>query len=340
MRFAIIVPVYNSEGFLHDCFSSIEAQTIQDLELIIIDDGSQDSSSKICDAFVSNHLYARVIHQSNSGLLIARRRGLDEARGEYIVFLDSDDMLKPDALEIISRTISNTNADVVAFRFSRELDYSTIDGPAELRVGVYEECDFDLVELAVLHANFNNLCGKAIRKSCVDVNSNYQEYAGLMMGEDLFQLLPVIDKACSLARIDEAIYYYRPNDSSSTCTYRHEYLSDTEMVANRLIEYGFRWRLSNDAIDGVLILYVNLLRLLSRYSYNKESYKSELSMISASLMSLCCGLGRSLKNQRLDNRMLLKAMISDKPNCVRFIVWIEDIGKKLITSSPCFQKHL
>ena len=104
---SIIVPVYKTERFLSACIASILAQTFTDFELILVDDGSPDSCPALCDAAAAKDSRIRVIHQKNRGLSGARNAGLDAAEGEWIAFVDSDDMLLPQALEKAHSTAPN-----------------------------------------------------------------------------------------------------------------------------------------------------------------------------------------------------------------------------------------
>ena len=91
MKFSIIVPVYNVEKYLEECVSSILKQDFTDYEVILVDDGSTDSSGIMCDEIAKTHRNFKVVHQQNSGVSVARNIGLSTALGEYIIFLDSDD---------------------------------------------------------------------------------------------------------------------------------------------------------------------------------------------------------------------------------------------------------
>ena len=93
--FSIIVPVYNTEQFLDKCVSSILAQTYNDFELILVDDGSPDNCSQICDKYAQSDSRIKVIHKKNSGVSSARNLGISVARGTYIWFVDSDDYIEP-----------------------------------------------------------------------------------------------------------------------------------------------------------------------------------------------------------------------------------------------------
>ena len=94
-KISIIVPIYIAEKTLHCCIDSILSQDYTDFELLLIDDGSKDASGKICDMYAENDERIRVIHKENSGVSDSRNMALDEAKGEYLQFLDSDDWITP-----------------------------------------------------------------------------------------------------------------------------------------------------------------------------------------------------------------------------------------------------
>lgn len=109
---SIIVPVYNSARYLPQCIESILNQTCPDFELLLIDDGSRDSSGEICESYAERDTRVRVIHQENAGVSAARNRGLDEAGGEYVMFVDSDDYIDPAFLERARREIQASDAEI------------------------------------------------------------------------------------------------------------------------------------------------------------------------------------------------------------------------------------
>ena len=109
---SVIVPVYNVMDFLPQCIESILTQTYKDFELLLIDDGSSDSSGAVCDEFAKRDLRIKVIHQKNQGVSHARNTGLVNATGEFILFVDSDDFISPQMLEIMLERILATDADI------------------------------------------------------------------------------------------------------------------------------------------------------------------------------------------------------------------------------------
>lgn len=112
---SIIVPVYNVEQYLPAALDSLRAQTCPDWEAILVDDGSPDGCGALCDAAARQDARFRVIHQKNAGVGAARNAGLAAARGTYVQFLDSDDALEPQMVEVLCRMARQTDADLILF---------------------------------------------------------------------------------------------------------------------------------------------------------------------------------------------------------------------------------
>lgn len=117
-RVSVIVPVYNVEKYLHRCVDSILAQTFTDFELILVDDGSMDYSGMICDEYAKKDRRVHVIHQSNKGVACARNTALDQVKGEYIAFCDSDDSWEPFLLSVVYQEAKKHHADCVPFNYT------------------------------------------------------------------------------------------------------------------------------------------------------------------------------------------------------------------------------
>lgn len=113
MKISVIVPVYNVQEYLVRCVKSIQNQTFEDIEIILVDDGSTDLSGYMCDEMARYDERIRVIHKKNGGLSDARNAGIDMARGEYIFFVDSDDWIDDDTLELLYKIATDENADIV-----------------------------------------------------------------------------------------------------------------------------------------------------------------------------------------------------------------------------------
>src|SRR5699024_2327657 len=113
MEVSVIVPVYNEERYLSDCINSILQQTYKDIELILVDDGSTDRSGKICDQFQANDNRIKVIHKKNGGLISAWKCGVNEAKNDYVCFVDSDDLIQKNHIRDMVDAILKHNVDMV-----------------------------------------------------------------------------------------------------------------------------------------------------------------------------------------------------------------------------------
>ncbi|MBQ1885992.1 MAG: glycosyltransferase family 2 protein [Bacteroidales bacterium] len=109
----VIVPVYNVEDYLRKCVDSLLAQTFKDFDVVLVDDGSTDSSGRLCDEIACGHDFIKTVHKQNGGLSDARNAGYPYITGDYVLFLDSDDYLAPNALELLYGFAKSQNCDIV-----------------------------------------------------------------------------------------------------------------------------------------------------------------------------------------------------------------------------------
>lgn len=237
----VVVPVYNTARFLSACLDSIDGQSGASFEVILVDDGSTDDSSSICDSYCEKREKAFVIHKDNEGLLAARRDGLRRAKGRYILALDSDDRLLEGCLEKVCAAIETTGADIISFDFTMQLDPIEPALKAGIAPGMHAGSDFGAIRDALAGCDFNSVWNKAVRADLIPKQDWFTERVGLMHGEDLCQLLPVFDRAHSLYHIDEPLYYYRQHGSNSTRRFREKQIEDWGFVSDELLAYASRW---------------------------------------------------------------------------------------------------
>ena len=122
MLFSVIVPIYKIEKYLPRCIDSVLAQSFDDYELILVDDGSPDHCPEICDAYAQKDARIKVIHKLNGGLVSARQAGITQAVGDYVFHLDGDDAICDDALESAYQIIREMHPDIVSFSYRRCID--------------------------------------------------------------------------------------------------------------------------------------------------------------------------------------------------------------------------
>ena len=122
-RISVIVPVYNVEQYLPRCVESILAQIYENLEILLVDDGTKDNSGAICDAYARQDARVKAIHKKNGGLSSARNVGLDICTGDFILFVDSDDKIYRNTVKNLLECQEHTDADMVIFNFCRDVSY-------------------------------------------------------------------------------------------------------------------------------------------------------------------------------------------------------------------------
>lgn len=171
---SVIVPVYNAENYLAECVDSILAQTIQDLECILVDDGSTDSSPAICDAYAEKDCRVKVIHKANGRAASARNAGMKIAQGTYIAFVDADDWISSDMYEKMLATGADVClCDYVRFQGEQEFPFTQPNiregfyDKEQICTEVYPYLVMDGIEFPVTISNWAMLIKGRDRKSVV-----------------------------------------------------------------------------------------------------------------------------------------------------------------------------
>ena len=211
---SVIVPVYNVEKYIGCCVQSILAQTFSDFELILVDDGSTDQSGAICDAYAAKDSRVVVIHKENGGVSSARNLGLNQASGEYITFVDSDDWLDSEFLRIGIDECISRSLDIYCSGATRVLpDGSQQDSLISQTVSGFADQlpQEDLTDL--LHKNYvASSCGKLIRKKII---ADLRFDSSMNWGEDLKWVFTLLKKHIRIYAVPTVDYYYRVGDTNS-----------------------------------------------------------------------------------------------------------------------------
>lgn len=212
---SIIVPVYNVEKYIGRCIESILCQTFTDFELILVDDGSPDNSVGICGKYMEKDARIFLIHKENGGLSSARNAGIDSAKGEYLLFVDGDDVIHPETLEILYSNLKENNVQISMGNFCRfhndsELRFQSGDENAQssnsgIRVleKLYDRND---------GARYVSACGKLIKRSLFE---NVRFPVGRLF-EDEFTTYLLYYKAHKVSVTEKVLYYYFVNDEGIT----------------------------------------------------------------------------------------------------------------------------
>ncbi len=230
MEISIVVPVYKVEAFLNRCVDSILAQSFTDFELILVDDGSPDNCGKICDEYAEKDKRIKVIHQENSGVSAARNAGIDTARGEWLVFIDSDDWVHPDYLRILHNTAMEQDADLVACRYETVYDGTEVDDspispmPSADTVEEYWVGD---------RTGASSPWCKLYRR----ILFNELRFPVGKLEEDEFVTYKVLFCCNKIAVVDNAMYYYFVNKDGLSKTNHIRRLPDALEAFSRHLEF-------------------------------------------------------------------------------------------------------
>ena len=206
MRFSVIVPVYNVADYLPACVYSLLTQQSKDWELILVDDGSTDGKCPaLCDKLAAEHpKLVRVIHQENGGLGAARNTGIEAARGDYLLFVDSDDTLEPGTLERLSGVVDETGADMIVFPYC----YVTEAGeqPGEPRLSAVTGETVTLEEEPDLLLDSPSACFRLWKRELFADGSI--RFPGRVWYEDLCTTPKALLRARSIVQIPDSFYRY------------------------------------------------------------------------------------------------------------------------------------
>lgn len=231
LDFTIIVPVYNAKLFLDECVNSIINQQEITLEVLLVDDGSDDGSELLCNNLKEKDNRIKVFHKENGGQISARKCGINHAQGKYLVFVDADDKLKENSLKVIKTTFEETNCDCILYGL--EIN----DNSHVLDVWTDEYCVFKESDKSELFMNMfldqkkNSMCRKAMRRE-VASNINLSEFYYLRHGEDLIQSILIYKNSNKVVVIPDILYIYRYNLLSTS----HKW-SPSELIDFSVLEY-------------------------------------------------------------------------------------------------------
>lgn len=277
---SIIVPVYNVEQYLRTCLDSILHQTLQDFELILVDDGSTDLSGHICDEYAAKHNCIIVRHKKNAGPNAARIDGIKLAEGQFITFIDSDDWIEPKHIESLVRSLKESDADIVQCSYF-------INKDNEQTYVKNEPSSYKTKDLIIQFLRGNIHAGlplKMVRKELFRAESF--EFPKADFNEDLHMSISLLLNAKKFIYVPSSTYHYRMNANSITNTRTKEsrlkkykeFVTNMEDIYNRL-------QLSNDKeIKNALLKRVNghKRELLKSGDYQKNEINELLSFFKQS----------------------------------------------------------
>lgn len=288
--FSIIIPVYNVEKYLGECIESVLTQSFQSYEIILVNDGSTDTSGDICDEYAKKDKRIKVIHQENKGLSGARNKGIVSSTGEYLLFIDSDDYIAENSLEKLHDTIGENDIDVVFLEIVKFLPDGTTqpmnDGYVKEKI-VNKNQEEVWEHIANINKFPGSACSKAVKRSLLSEDMLFVE--GLI-SEDIEWCYRLFGKAVTYSYLEYPFYYYRQQRQGSiTNSVSYKNLDSTLWIIKR-------WATKNPETkyQKVLNSFISYQYMIMLYSISKmEKELSKKYFAEAKKYSWLLGCGGS-----------------------------------------------
>ena len=266
-KISVIIPIYNAEKYLEECLNSIQKQNYTNYEVIMINDGSTDSSANICMHYVNVDARFKLINQENKGVSAARNNGINNVTGDYIVFIDSDDYISPELFNTIIENIKDNHLLCYGnyYLYQNKLIYNLLDK---------ENNDYKyIVENIYLS---NKICGYLWNKvfiSSIIKENNLFFSEDIHYCEDLLFVTKYLDYCSKALYLNQCLYYYRMRKSSSTYSFENKRNTSILLAYEEIInKYNFDIIFKYKLEYYYLFYYYKLKKFLEKNSikYNEE----------------------------------------------------------------------
>lgn len=289
-KVSIIVPVYNMEKYLNKCMDSLVNQTLDDIEIIAINDGSKDASLNMLKEYERKYSdKVKIINQENQGISVTRNNGIEIARGKYIAFLDSDDYVTYDMYEKMYNKLEETNADIVVCDY----EHFITDNKTFKYINVVENIHKDNLydDPSIINSIDYGPCNKLFRRELFrDIR-----FLKNIKYEDLNAILKAFLTASKITTIDESLYMYRINETGETRTINKK-VKDILVILQDLIDYSKSINTFDKIKKELRELAVNkcFFYLISSYKINDAEFSFQFRK------EIICFLNKNFKSWKLE----------------------------------------
>ena len=322
-KVSVIIPIYKVEKYLSRCLDSVVNQTLEDIEIVLVDDGSPDSCPEICDRYAKKDSRIKVIHKKNEGLGYARNSGMLIATGEYIAFLDSDDYVSKDMYEKVYSELKRTDADCCVTGYVVKKDSGDeIHKENPLGTAVYESDDIITKVLAGMLGSKPDQArdtdvGMSVWK-CVYRKELLQDKGILfpsereLISEDIIFQIRVLSQVKRVCTLSEVMYYYCENANSQSLTKTY----------------------SKDKFDRYKKLYNVELEMLSKIKFCEETRLRATRMFLGNTRVCIKQICQSTENSKQEKKTLLQEICDDKEiqDVLKWYPWKDNpLRQKIVT---------
>lgn len=250
-KISVIVPVYNVEKYLSICIESVLNQSFKNFELILINDGSSDKSGIICDKYSLKDKRISVVHKENEGVSAARNYGLKICRGEYVIFIDSDDFIDSDTLEVSYNMAKHNNIDTVIFGIesfddSDRKELITYNQLKDTKIYSSKDAIKKFLNYEIRGYSCNRLVKRTV---LIENNILYPE--GIRFGEDICPTLKIISNSNKVMLFNKPMYHYRQSNSSASKKLSEKDLKDYISQVDESIKFYESLNYDIDMLDYI-----------------------------------------------------------------------------------------
>lgn len=222
---SIIIPAYNVDNYLEECVRSLLCQTYKNYEVIIIDDGSTDNTYTVGKCLTAENANVKLFHQENQGVSIARNAGIQKANGEFVVFVDADDIVSPQYIETLIVCAKKSDMGMVGFTSEREKIAT------KLSMNTVDICASNMIEGILRGTNYDGYLWNKIFQKKIIKNNNLIFQKNIVVWEDLLFVLQYLKNCSTITVSNEKLYYYRNREGSAVNTNRlDKYLSKYKVM--------------------------------------------------------------------------------------------------------------
>jgi glycosyltransferase involved in cell wall biosynthesis len=311
-KVSIIITVYNLEGILSNCFESCVNQSYQDIEIVVINDGSTDNSGKIIDEFKAFDKRIIAINKTNEGLCLARKAGIEIAKGDYIFFFDGDDTIPLNTIETLYNLAQLHTADIVSGNFRLFQNESLIEERTYSSFGIGSGIEF-LEFILINHLHY--LCGKLIKRSLYIIN-DIEIKKEAIIGEDQIQMYQLCMFADKVATTDTVVYNYIFNGSSMTQKRvpNETFTTLQELYAHALYELQQKFPYNDLIRQQINLRILAALNLALIQSGHYVQNKVQSSMIMSKTLKNALFSARSRLWNHESAQPIVRLYLSSKPN--------------------------
>ena len=261
---SIIIPCYNVTGYLEPCLNSCILQTYKNIEILTINDGSKDDTKEIIEYYAQKDKRIKPVNKENEGLAKARITGIEHSSGEYLFFLDGDDYLAVNSIEVLVNQITDTDIDTVLGNLFVEYEngFQTVK---HVENSIYNKND---LIIRVLQGLLFSLCGKLFKRNLFNTSLCY--HSDLTYAEDDIVLIQLIQNSDTIKYTDNIVYYYRLRGASITKSLSSIRYKDYYKAHFLLEKYAIEYGLKKDKNQELGICICNMLSFIVKNRSNRK----------------------------------------------------------------------